>query len=88
MAYDEGLAARLRARLGPQVSERRMFGGLVFLRDGAIAGGVYGPDLLVRVEPGDEAAVLARPGVRQFLMGERAMRRFVLVAAEHLDDWF
>src|SRR5690348_12606182 len=60
MAYDEGLAERVRARLG-DAPARRMFGGLVFLRDGAIAAGVYGPDLLVRVAPDAMAATLARP---------------------------
>jgi TfoX/Sxy family transcriptional regulator of competence genes len=85
VAYDEELAERVRARLG-DVPAQRMFGGLVFLRDGAIAAGVYGPDLLVRVAPDAMTATLARPGARPFEMGGRATRGFVLVAAATLDD--
>ncbi|MGI5237523.1 TfoX/Sxy family protein [Dactylosporangium sp. CA-139066] len=83
MAYDEGLAGRIAARLSG-TETKRMFGGLVFLRDGSIVAGVYGPDLLVRVA--DPAAETARPGVRPFEMGGRPTRGFVLVDGDGLDD--
>jgi len=53
MAYDEGLAERVRERLGtdPAVTEKRMFGGVAFLYDGNMAVGVTGDDLMVRVGP-------------------------------------
>ncbi|GAA2391658.1 TfoX/Sxy family protein [Dactylosporangium salmoneum] len=85
MAYDEALVMRIRERLG-DAGTKRMFGGLVFLPEGAIAVGVYGPDLLVRVGAGGVAPALARPGVRPFEMGGRPTRGFVLVAADTLDD--
>ncbi|TCO58323.1 hypothetical protein [Actinocrispum wychmicini] len=42
MAYDEGLATRLRELIGelPGVDEKRMFGGLAFLLNGNMACGV------------------------------------------------
>ena len=46
MAYDESLAARVRARLAgePAYQEIRMFGGLCFKVRGAMWGGVLGDD--------------------------------------------
>lgn len=51
MAYDEGLAARLRALLaGRSVTEKRMFGGHAFLLDGHLTVAASGRGgLLVRV---------------------------------------
>lgn len=85
MPYDEQLATRIRNRLAG-MSEKTMFGGRVFLVDGNTAVGVYGDDLLVRVDLDQVAGLVATDGVRPFLMGGRATRGFVLVAAELLDD--
>ena len=53
MAYDEELADRIRALLGdrPDMSEKKMFGGLAFLLGGnmAIAASAWG-GILVRVD--------------------------------------
>ncbi|MBT2458480.1 TfoX/Sxy family protein [Streptomyces sp. ISL-86] len=67
MAYDEGLAERIRARLraDPAVTEKRMFGGLAFLHAGNMAVGVIGDELMVRVGPDATDATdaaLAGPG--------------------------
>ncbi|MGW1613289.1 TfoX/Sxy family protein [Streptomyces sp. NPDC002285] len=81
MAYDEGLAERIRERLGadPEFSEKRMFGGLAFLCRGNMAVGVTGDDLMVRVGPEATDAALARPGARIFDMTGRPMRGWVVV---------
>ncbi|MFE2431901.1 TfoX/Sxy family protein [Streptomyces sp. NPDC059373] len=82
MAYDEGLAERIRERLGadPGVTEKRMFGGIAFLYRGNMAVGVTGDDLMVRVGPDATDAALARPGARIFDMTGRPMRGWVVVA--------
>ena len=51
MAYDEGLATRIRQMLGDRsgVAEQQMFGGLAFLVHGNMACGVRGQDLIVRL---------------------------------------
>src|SRR4051794_24105906 len=54
MAYDEALAERVRRELddqtdGVELIEKKMFGGLCFMVDGAMALGVTGTDLMVRV---------------------------------------
>ncbi|CAL9519641.1 hypothetical protein SUDANB1_03797 [Streptomyces sp. enrichment culture] len=81
MVYDEGLAERIRERLGadPAVTEKRMFGGVAFLYEGNMAVGVTGDDLMVRVGPDDTDAALARPGARAFDMTGRPMRGWVVV---------
>ncbi|MFJ9537569.1 TfoX/Sxy family protein [Streptomyces sp. NPDC101225] len=82
MAYDEGLAERIRERLraGPGITERHMFGGIAFLYRGNMAVGVWGDDLMVRVGPDAADAALARPGARRFDMTGRPMRGWVVVA--------
>jgi TfoX/Sxy family transcriptional regulator of competence genes len=95
MAYDEGLAQRVRERLGddPGITERRMFGGIAFLVHGNMAVGVTGDDLMVRVGPEATDAALARPGARLFDMTGRPMRGWVVVDGtavtddETLDGW-
>jgi TfoX/Sxy family transcriptional regulator of competence genes len=51
MAYDEHLASRIRVILGhaPDLSERKMFGGVCFLRNGLMFAGVTGSSLMARV---------------------------------------
>ncbi|MEV6291484.1 TfoX/Sxy family protein [Streptomyces sp. NPDC051896] len=82
MAYDEGLAERIRERLGtdPGITEKRMFGGIGFLHRGNMAVGVTGHDLIVRVGPEAMDAALTRPGARNFDMTGRPMRGWVVVA--------
>lgn len=88
MAFDKVLAARVREVLRDQdgVSEKTMFGGPAFLVNGHMVGGVHGDDLLVRIDPDDDAAAHNRAGARPFDITGRPMRGWVLVAGEHLDD--
>ncbi|NJC73560.1 TfoX/Sxy family protein [Planosporangium thailandense] len=88
MAYDDALAERIRDRLrhGFGVDEKRMFGCLVFFLAGNMLVGVAGDDLMVRVGPDNAEAALARPGARVFDFTGRAMRGWVLVAGDELDD--
>ena len=87
MAYDETLAQRLRERLtDPAITERKMFGGLAFFTNGNMTVGVHADELIVRLGPAGVAAALQRPGVRPFESGGRAMKGWILVAGDHLDD--
>lgn len=85
MAYDERLAARLRATtaevLGADVPvvEKQMFGGLALMVDGNMACGVYQDAVLVRVDPATSADVLTEPSVRPFDMGRGPSKGWVLV---------
>ena len=87
MAFDEGLAERLRERLDdPAVTARKMFGGLAFLTNGNMTVGVHGDELIVRLDPAAIEAAKQRPGVRPFEVGGRGMRGWILVSGEVLDD--
>ena len=81
MAYDEGLAARLRAALAGErgVVEQKMFGGLGMMVDGNMAVGVYRDGLLVRVDAAQRGALLAQPGVVEFHMGTHTPQGFLIV---------
>jgi TfoX/Sxy family transcriptional regulator of competence genes len=88
MAYDEGLAERVRERLGvhPGVTEKRMFGGIAFLYRGNMAVGISGSDLMVRVGPEHTDEALAQPGTRVFDMTGRPMRGWILVDSSALAE--
>jgi TfoX/Sxy family transcriptional regulator of competence genes len=88
MAFDEGLAARIRGVLDSRadVDERKMFGGIAYLVAGNMACGVMGEDLMVRMAPGDAAALESEPGARRFDMGGRPMKGWLLVAPEITAD--
>ena len=47
VAYDEGLAQRIRKALSerPDLSERKMFGGLCFMLGGNMCAGIVGEEL-------------------------------------------
>jgi TfoX/Sxy family transcriptional regulator of competence genes len=87
MAYDEDLANRIRELIAgePDVTEKRMFGGLAFLVGGNMSVAASGQGgLMVRVDPEDTAALLARPHARPFEMRGRAMQGWLRVDAEGL----
>ena len=82
MAYDEGLAERLREITGddPSVAERRMFGGLVFLCNGNMAFGIVGDELMVRVGPDEWHSALEQPHAREMDFTARSIKGMVYVS--------
>jgi TfoX/Sxy family transcriptional regulator of competence genes len=59
-----------------------MFGGIAFMLSGNMAVGVSKEDLMVRIDPEDQAEALARAGVRPFDMTGRPMKGWILVAPD------
>lgn len=88
MAYDEGLAQRLREVFAqyPDVSEKKMFGGLAFLLHGNMCCGVNGGDLMARVGPEGYEDALAQPHARQMDFTGRPLRGFVFVGSEGFES--
>lgn len=85
MAYDEDLANRIRelAASEPDVTEQRMFGGLAFLVGGNMSVAASGQGgLMVRVDPEDTDALVAKPHAQRFEMRGREMRGWLRVDAE------
>jgi TfoX/Sxy family transcriptional regulator of competence genes len=85
MAYDEDLAARIRELIGgePNVTEKRMFGGLAFLVGGNMSVSASGQGgLMVRVDPDATAELLAKPHASPFEMRGRQMDGWLRVDPE------
>lgn len=80
MAYDEGMAQRVR-EIVPELPERKMFGGLAWMVGGNMAVAVMNVGgLLVRVDPDDVEVLLQEPGVGTFgREGAKPMKGFVRV---------
>ena len=87
MAFDEGLAARMRDALDRKkgVEEKKMFGCVCFLLDGNVLAGVWNDRLIVRLGPGEGEAALREPHVRAFDITGRPMRNWVAVEPEGVE---
>ena len=87
MAYDERLAGRIRDLVGdaPDVTEKRMFGGLAFLVGGNLAVSASGQGgLMVRVDPQEfDGLAASTPAVPMEMRG-RPMRGWLRVDPEHV----
>lgn len=88
MAFDEGLAHRIREMMAdrPGITEKRMFGGLCFLVDGKMLGGIIGDDLMARVGPVNYAAAMAKPHVRAMDFTGRPLKGFVYVDSAGIES--
>ena len=85
MAYDEETAGRVRKLLSrrPDVTEKKMMGGLCFMVKGRMCCSVSGRGgLLVRVGADAQQSMLTEPHVEPMEMGRRMMAGFVRVAPE------
>lgn len=84
MAYDEGLAQRIREVLGerPGLVEKKMFGGIGFMLQGNMACGVLKGELIVRVGPERYEEALTKPHTRPFDFTGRLMKGWVMVASD------
>lgn len=85
MAYDEGLAQRIRDCLRQRrgITERKMFGGLAFLLHGHMTVAASGQGgMLARIDPADNDAALARAHASPMVMRGRAMDGWIRVAPE------
>jgi hypothetical protein len=87
MAFDEGLAERIRDVLRDmtQISERKMFGGLAFMSRGHMFVGVLGDTLMARVGPLQYADSLRQPAVREMDFTGRPMKGYVFVAPSGIE---
>jgi TfoX/Sxy family transcriptional regulator of competence genes len=85
MAYDEELANRIRELIAgePNVTEKRMFGGLAFLIGGNMSVAASGRGgLMVRVDPEQTDELVAKPHAQPFVMRGREMQGWLRVDDE------
>ena len=87
MAYDEDLANRIRELVAdqPNLTEKKMFGGLSLLIGGNMAIAASGQGgILVRVDPEESDELVETTEARLMEMRGREMRGWLRVAPEHL----
>lgn len=87
MAYDAVLADRIRDLLAaePDLTEKKMFGGLAFLVAGnmaVVASGQGG--IMVRIDPAERDALLARTKAEPMVMRGAPTAGWLRVATDHL----
>ena len=95
MAYDEGVAQRIREIFAGRrdVKEKKMFGGLAFMVRGHMCCGVLGEKLMARVGPKRYAGVLKQAHAREMDFTGKPLNGFVYVdppgfeSDNRLRDW-
>ena len=88
MSDKDELAARIREHvaLDPQVSEKKMFGGIGFMLNGNMFLGVTGKgELMVRLGKDNDAAARARPGACLLDFEAKRMGGFPIFPFEALE---
>jgi hypothetical protein len=88
MAFDESLAARIRKALARKkgIEEKTLFGCFCLLLNGNVLVGVWKNSLIVRLsdEQGEDA--LLEPHVRPFDITGKAMKGWVVVAPDGIEE--
>jgi TfoX/Sxy family transcriptional regulator of competence genes len=87
VAYDEALAERIRELVAgePNLTEKKMFGGLAFLVGGNMAIAASGQGgVLVRCDPEESDALVAKTGAEPMEMRGREMRGWLRVDDQHV----
>lgn len=84
MAYDEGVAERLREVFQERVDivEKKMFGGIAFMVRGNMCCGVTDDALMARVGPHQYDNALSRPHAREMDFTGKPMKGFVYIEPE------
>lgn len=88
MAYSEYLADRVRKslkNLKSSFTEKKMFGGMVFMVDEKMCVGIINDDLMVRIDPKDQNTFLMEPECRVMDFTKRPMKGYLYVSAEGVD---
>jgi TfoX/Sxy family transcriptional regulator of competence genes len=88
MAYDEGLAERVREQVTGRkgVTEKHMFGGVCWLLDGKMFVGIAKQSLMARIGPDAYDTALAKKHVRVMDFTGKPMKGYVFVDPGGLDS--
>lgn len=81
MAYNETLANRIREYLmeQPDIAEKEMMGGLVFMINGKMCVGVLKDDLMCRIDPEMHDDAVEKQGCRTMDFTKKPMRGYILI---------
>ena len=88
MAFNEALAERIRQGLTRKkgIEEKKMFGGLCFLLNGNMLGGVWKNSLIARLGPEQGEEALLEPHVRKMDITGKPMKGWVMVEPQGVED--
>ena len=95
MAYNEKLADRVREQLAdiPNMEEKPMMGGLVFMYNGKMCVGIVKDDLMCRIDPALHESAVEKQGCRTMDFTKRPMKGYIFVdetgmkTAKELRGW-
>lgn len=81
MAYDEGVAERLREVFDGRsdIVEKKMFGGIAFMHSGNMCCGIVDDMLMARIGPDAYEEALKRPHAREMDFTGKSLKGFVYV---------
>ncbi len=81
MAYDEKLAIRIRERISdlPNIEEKEMMGGLVFMYNDKMCVGIIKDELMCRIDPALHDAEVEKNGCRTMDFTNRPMKGYILI---------
>ncbi|MBU2996711.1 TfoX/Sxy family protein [Cellulophaga baltica] len=89
MAYNQLLAKRIEAsfsyfpkEMSNEITQKKMFGGIVFLYKGKMSVGVMNNDLMVRVLSHEMEISMQRDYVRPMDFSKKPVKEFIYVSAE------
>jgi TfoX/Sxy family transcriptional regulator of competence genes len=87
MAYDEGLAERIRVLTAEMdgIEEKKMFGGIAFMRNGHMLVGLLKDELMARVGKAAHDDAVAEPHARIMDFTGRPMQGYIVVAPAGID---
>ena len=88
MAYSEYLADRVRLTLKGNNTlfyEKKMFGGLCFFVGEKLCTGVFKEELMVRIDPVNEAKYLHEEDCRMMDENTHSMKGFLMITPEGID---
>lgn len=88
MPYSQILAGRIRDLVmrNRDITEKKMFGGVVFLLHGNLLVGVWHDSLIARLGPDEGPAALEEPHVRPFDVTGKPMKNWCLVEPEGIEE--
>jgi len=88
MAFDEGLAQRLRELLSNRLDivEKKMFGGLAFMLSGNMCCGVVDDTLMARVGPNQYQDALKLPHALEMDLTGKPLKGFIYVTSRGIES--
>jgi len=81
MAYDKNLADRVRERMSelPNIEEKEMMGGLIFMYNRKMCVGIVKDELMCRIDPAIHDTEVEKTGCRTMDFTKRPMIGYILI---------